>query len=72
MTNRQFPINVDGAMGMVLSELGFAPKEMPGIASMSFLPGMIAHAVEETSGKIKLRVIDGKYTGEPERGLPHE
>jgi citryl-CoA lyase len=72
LTNKQLPINVDGAMGMVLSELGFSPKEMPGIASMSFLPGMIAHSVEETSGRIKLRIIEGEYTGEAERDLPTE
>lgn len=70
LTNRQLPINVDGAMGMVLSELGFSPKEMPGIAAMSFMPGMIAHAVEEISDGIKLRVIDGEYTGAEERNLP--
>jgi citryl-CoA lyase len=72
LTNRQLPINVDGAMGMVLSELGFTPKEMPGIASMSFLPGMIAHSVEETAGRIKLRILEGEYTGEAERDLPPE
>jgi len=61
--------NIDGMMGCVLSELGFAPKEMAGVAALSFMPGMIAHAVEE-SESIKLRVADCKYTGEPERKLP--
>lgn len=72
LINRQLPINVDGAMGMVLSELGFSPKEMPGIASISFMPGMIAHAVEEIRGKIKLRVEEGEYTGPKEMDLPAE
>jgi len=52
-----------------LSELGFLPKEMAGVAALSFMPGMIAHAVEE-SETIKLRVAACEYTGVPERGLP--
>ncbi|MDY6880773.1 MAG: citryl-CoA lyase [Desulfatiglans sp.] len=69
MTGKNFPINIDGMMGCVLSELGFAPKEMAGVAALSFMPGMIAHAVEE-SESIKLRVADCTYTGEPERKIP--
>jgi citryl-CoA lyase len=68
---RDLPINIDGGMGCALSELGFHPKAMPGIAAMSFMPGLIAHAVEETTGPFMLRVIrDGKYTGPPPRSLP--
>ena len=69
MTGKEFPINIDGMMGCVLSELGFLPKEMAGVAALSFMPGMIAHAVEE-SETIKLRVAACEYTGVPERGLP--
>jgi citrate synthase len=67
---RQLPINIDGMMGCVLTELGFAPKEMAGIAALSFMPGIIAHAVEEAGEKTKLRVADCTYTGVPERKLP--
>ena len=69
MTGREFPINIDGMMGCVLSELGFTPKEMAGIAALSFMPGMIAHAVEESETP-KIRVADCKYIGVPERKLP--
>ena len=69
MTGKDFPINIDGMMGCVLSELGFLPKEMAGVAALSFMPGMIAHAVEE-SETVKLRVAACEYTGVPERGLP--
>lgn len=72
LIGRPLPINVDGMLGAVLSELGFTPKEMPGIAALSFLPGMIAHAVEETSGGITLRIVEGEYTGPEERDLPEE
>jgi len=66
---RKLPINIDGMMGCVLSELGFLPKEMAGVAALSFMPGMIAHAVEEGE-TIKLRVAECKYKGIPERKLP--
>jgi len=66
---KSLPINIDGMMGCVLSELGFQPKEMAGIAALSFMPGIIAHAVEESRG-IKLRVAECKYIGPPERNLP--
>lgn len=69
---KQLPINIDGMMGCVMTELGFTPKEMPGIAAMSFMPGIIAHAVEEISQGITLRVVNGEYTGPAERELPPE
>lgn len=71
ITGKSLPINIDGMMGCVLSELGFVPKEMAGIAALSFMPGIIAHAVEE-SETIKLRVAECKYTGVPERKLSDE
>lgn len=66
---RSFPVNVDGMLGCVLYELGFAPMEMPGLAAISFLPGLIAHCMEEASGPISLRVADGEYVGPPARSL---
>ncbi len=69
MTGKEFPINIDGMMGCVLSQMGFSPKEMAGVAALSFMPGMIAHAVEE-SESIKLRIAECEYTGVPERKLP--
>ena len=69
ITGRDLPINIDGMMGCVLSELGFTPKEMAGVAALSFMPGIIAHAVEE-SETIKLRVAECEYMGVKERKLP--
>jgi len=69
MVQKVLPINIDGMMGCVLSELGFAPKEMAGIAALSFMPGIIAHAVEET-GSIKLRTAECRYIGVAPRKLP--
>lgn len=70
--NKDLPINIDGMLGCVLSELGFSPLEMPGIAAISFLPGIIAHSVEEIKQGIGLRIINGEYIGVPERELPAE
>jgi citrate synthase len=71
MIQKVLPINIDGMMGCVLSELGFAPKAMAGIAALSFMPGIIAHAIEET-GSIKLRTAECTYTGVPPRKLPEK
>jgi len=68
MVRKQLPINIDGMLGCVLTELGFSPKEMAGIAAISFMPGIIAHAVEE-SANLTLRAVECKYTGCPERRL---
>ena len=69
MTKKNIPINIDGMMGTVLTELGFKPKEMAGIAAISFMPGLIAHTVEESElGGMKIAL--GDYTGVPERKLP--
>ncbi len=66
---RSLPVNVDGMLGCVLHELGFAPMEMPGLAAISFLPGLIAHAMEEAAGPLSLRIADGEYTGVPARSF---
>jgi len=68
---RDLPINIDGMMGCVLTELGFQPKEMAGIAALSFMPGIIAHVVEELQVP-RMRAISGEYTGVPERKLPED
>jgi citryl-CoA lyase len=69
---REFPINIDGMLGCVLSELGFRPLEMPGIAAISFMPGIIAHCVEELLSPPTLRVADGSYVGPAQRALNGE
>ena len=68
-TGRSFPVNIDGMLGCVLAELGFHPFEMPGVAAISFMPGIIAHCVEEVLSPPTLRVADAAYTGQPQRSL---
>lgn len=69
LTGRTLPINIDGMLGCVLSELGFTPLEMPGIAAISFMPGIVAHCAEEIESPPTLRVADGAYTGPATRHL---
>ena len=69
---KEIPINIDGMMGCVLTEMGFEPREMAGIGALSYMPGIIAHAVEETRETIRLRAVDGEYMGAPSRKLPPE
>jgi citrate synthase len=66
---RELPINIDGMLGCVLSELGFRPIEMPGIAALSFMPGIVAHCVEEATSPPTLRIADARYVGLPARHL---
>ena len=68
-SGRNLPVNIDGMLGCVLTELGFTPVEMPGVAAISFMPGIVAHCVEEVTSPPTLRVADGLYTGEPTRHL---
>jgi len=69
------PINVDGMMACLMMEMGLDPAAMAGIAMLSVMPGIIAHAVEEINNLGPLRYPDPEtveYTGEPERDLPRE
>jgi citrate synthase len=69
------PINVDGMMACLMMEMSLDPKVMAGIAMLSVMPGIIAHAVEEIKNLGPLRYPDPEtvqYTGEPERHLPRE
>lgn len=68
-TGRNLPVNIDGMLGCVLTELGFLPLEMPGIALMSFLPGVIAHCTEEIVSKSLLRVENADYVGRAARSM---
>lgn len=72
-TNKQLPINVDGMMACVMSEMGFDPLEMASIGALSFLPGVIAQSIEEIKEGVPLRIIPDQitqYIGPEERALP--
>jgi citrate synthase len=70
VTGKHLVVNVDGMLGIALSELSFKPIEMGGIAALSMLPGIIANAVHEMNHGQPIRQIpDLEYTGVPKRSV---
>ena len=55
---KPLPINVDGAMGAILSDLGLDPKVFNGIFMIARTPGLVAHVVEEQTREKPMRRID--------------
>lgn len=74
-TGRDFPLNVDGRMACITTEMGFDPMQMTGIACLSFIPGIIADVYEEITEGRRLRTVSDSvfnYTGEDRRSLPDD
>lgn len=57
-TGKKLPINVDGAIGAVLAQLGFDPAVMNGLFMIARTPGLVAHVVEEQTREKRMRKID--------------
>jgi succinyl-CoA synthetase alpha subunit len=55
---RPLPINVDGAIGAILSDLGMDPAVFNGIFMIARTPGLVAHVVEERTREKPMRRID--------------
>lgn len=55
---RPLPINVDGALGAILSDLGMDPRTFNGIFMIARTPGLVAHVVEEQTREKPMRRID--------------
>lgn len=58
MIGRPLPINVDGAIGAILADLGFDPQVFNGIFMIARTPGLVAHVVEEQTREKPMRRID--------------
>lgn len=54
---RPLPLNIDGAMARVLTELGFGPPQMYVAGLISFLPGIGAHMLEEIGSGDRFRML---------------
>lgn len=50
------PINDVGMMALILVEMGFSPEETTGLATISTLPGVLAHLSEEARAKKAIRI----------------
>src|SRR6516162_2245828 len=52
------PINVDGAIGAIVADLGMNPATFNGIFMIARTPGLVAHVIEEQSRERPMRRID--------------
>lgn len=55
---KPLPINVDGAIGAILADLGLDPRVFNGIFMIARTPGLVAHVVEEQTREKPMRRID--------------
>jgi len=72
-SGRELVINIDGMLACVLTDLGFTPLEMGGIAAVAAMPGIVAYVIEEITSGVPLRIVPPEhgstYVGPPERHL---
>src|SRR5438477_6662842 len=69
---KALPINVDGAIGAILADLGMDPAAFNGIFMIARTPGLVAHVIEEQSREKPMRRIDPVnhgYDGPPSRNI---
>ncbi len=67
-TGKPLPLNVDGAIATILSDLGMDPAIFNGIFMIARTPGLVAHVVEEQTREKPMRRIDPErhaYDGPP-------
>jgi citrate synthase len=55
---KPLPINVDGAIGAILADLGMDPRVFNGIFMVARTPGLVAHVTEEQTREKPMRRID--------------
>ena len=55
---KPLPINVDGAIGAILADLGMNPAAFNGIFMIARTPGLVAHVLEEQTREKPMRRID--------------
>src|SRR5437588_708382 len=70
---KALPINVDGAIGAILADLGMSPAAFNGIFMIARTPGLIAHVIEEQTREKPMRRIDPVnhgYDGPAPRNVP--
>jgi len=69
---KSLPINVDGAIGAILADLGMNPAAFNGIFMIARTPGLVAHVIEEQTREKPMRRIDPVnhgYDGPPARSI---
>ncbi|MCK4427007.1 MAG: citryl-CoA lyase [candidate division Zixibacteria bacterium] len=69
---KKLPINVDGAIAAVISDMGFDWRLGKGFFLISRVPGLVAHAYEELTRERPMRRLGDwnyEYDGPPERKM---
>jgi succinyl-CoA synthetase alpha subunit len=69
---KSLPINVDGAIGAILADLGMDPAAFNGIFMIARMAGLVAHVLEEQTREKPMRRIDPVdhgYDGPPARSI---
>src|SRR5437867_3455654 len=69
---KSLPINVDGAIGAILADLGMNPAAFNGIFMIARTPGLVAHVIEEQTREKPMRRIEPVnhgYDGPPPRKI---
>jgi citrate synthase len=72
---KSLPINVDGAIGAILADLGMNPATFNGIFMIARTPGLIAQVIEEQNRERPMRRIDPVnhgYDGPPPRNVSNK
>lgn len=75
LRGKEIVINADGAVGALLADFGYDPLHMEVLVAISFLPGILASAMEEIKDGVPFRILPEvitKYTGVPARDIPPE
>ena len=74
--DRVIPINLAGALGALLADLGFDPLAIGGLGALSYGMALLAHIVEEVREGVPLRIIPdalgAHYSGPEDRELPEQ
>ncbi len=71
-SSKKLPMNIDGAMGAIISDMGFDWRVAQGIFIIARVPGLVAHIYEEmTSGEglRRLEEREEEYIGETEKNI---
>ena len=55
---KSLPINVDGAIGAILADLGLNPVAFNGIFMIARTPGLVTHVLEEQTREKPMRRIE--------------
>ena len=72
VTSKSLPLNVDGAMAAIISDMGFDWRVAKGFFIIGRVPGLVAHIYEEmmsSHGLRRLEEHEAIYSGPPEREL---